>query len=328
MLGQPVLSVEPIGLGRNSQVYDVTSEAGRYAAKVYFRHPLDGRDRLRVEFSSLAFLRANGLTNVPQPIKADADIGIGIYEFVEGERIASASVKPAEVDAAVEFLVALRTLRDHEGSRDFGPASEACFSVSGFLKNIERRLLWLPNVPDGTVEQQALHTFVRTQFVPALERIRRWLAQSSTGIKEELAPSERTLSPSDFGFHNALRRTGELVFLDFEYFGWDDPAKMVADFLLHPAMSLSEPLKRRLVTGLLSRFEPSLAQRLEMVYPLCGLKWCLILLNEFVPNYRLRREFAQAMGRPRSEVLVEQLAKAHRMLERVLDDHEHFPYCD
>ena len=45
----------------------------------------------------------------------------------------------------------------------------------------------------------------------------------------------RVLSPSDFGFHNALRRPdGTIVFVDFEYFGWDDPAKMMADAMLHP----------------------------------------------------------------------------------------------
>ena len=44
--------------------------------------------------------------------------------------------------------------------------------------------------------------------------------------EQELLEQYRTLSPSDFGFHNALRTpAGTMVFLDFEYFGWDDPAK-------------------------------------------------------------------------------------------------------
>jgi hypothetical protein len=56
----------------------------------------------------------------------------------------------------------------------------------------------------------------------------------------ELAEEMRTLSPSDFGFHNAIRKTdGTLCFIDFEYFGWDDPVKLTADFLHHPGMALS-----------------------------------------------------------------------------------------
>ena len=42
--------------------------------------------------------------------------------------------------------------------------------------------------------------------------------------------AQRALSPSDFGLHNALRgQDGQLRFVDFEYFGWDDPVKLVSD---------------------------------------------------------------------------------------------------
>ena len=42
------------------------------------------------------------------------------------------------------------------------------------------------------------------------------------------------------GSNDALRQTdGRLRYVDFDYFGWDDPAKLTADFLLHPAMQLS-----------------------------------------------------------------------------------------
>ena len=38
------------------------------------------------------------------------------------------------------------------------------------------------------------------------------------------------ISPSDFGFHNALRTNTGPVFFDFEFSGWDDPAKTIIDF--------------------------------------------------------------------------------------------------
>ena len=56
----------------------------------------------------------------------------------------------------------------------------------------------------------------------------------------------RSLVPSDFGFHNSLRRPdGSLAFVDFEYFGWDDPVKLTADILLHPGRPLAAPQRRR-----------------------------------------------------------------------------------
>ena len=52
--------------------------------------------------------------------------------------------------------------------------------------------------------------------------------------------------PSDFGFHNSLRREdGSLAFVDFEYFGWDDPVKLTADILLHPGSPLAASQRRR-----------------------------------------------------------------------------------
>jgi thiamine kinase-like enzyme len=133
------------------------------------------------------------------------------------------------------------------------------------------------------------------------------------------------LSPSDFGFHNSLRRgDGRLVFLDFEYFGWDDPAKTVSDFLLHPAMELSPALRERFLTGALKAFgDPGLGARVRAVYPLFGLKWCAILLNEFTLEHMERRCFAD--GAPGAWSGPEQLEKARRMLAGVMHDYPHFP---
>ena len=50
-----------------------------------------------------------------------------------------------------------------------------------------------------------------------------------------LDTQESVLSPSDFGFHNALLGPdGKLCFIDFEYAGWDDPAKLICDFFCQP----------------------------------------------------------------------------------------------
>ena len=51
------------------------------------------------------------------------------------------------------------------------------------------------------------------------------------------------LSPSDFGFHNTIK-SKKLYFIDFEYFGLDDPVKLVIDFILHPGMKLNLQLKK------------------------------------------------------------------------------------
>jgi thiamine kinase-like enzyme len=155
------------------------------------------------------------------------------------------------------------------------------------------------------------------------------LASEGTSFSAELNPQERTLSPSDFGFHNALRRpNGQIVFLDFEYFGWDDPAKMISDFLLHPGMDVGEGLKQRFLVKCINAYQGSghLAKRVAILKPAHGLKWCLLLLNEFVPAYLRRRGFASERVLDESELQSQQLSKARRMLRDVMDQSEHPPY--
>jgi thiamine kinase-like enzyme len=286
-----------------------------------------------VEFSSLKFLWENGMKCIPQPIYISRDLGCAVYEYVDGEKISPQEVTNADIDVAVQFLDGLKELREREGSGDFSPASEACFSIKAVVENIEARWTRLSGLQSEETPYRALKDFLRTEFKPSFDEILKWcktsLKRSRLSFDAELLQGERTLSPSDFGFHNALRlRDRRVVFIDFEYFGWDDPAKMISDFLLHPAMPLPEDLRRRFVSGILKEFEGyrSLAERVETVYPLFGLKWCLILLNEFVPELLLRRGFARYENMDRSGIQGEQLTKAKRMLQRVAHEYEQFPY--
>ena len=324
LLGSGVSAIERLGGGRNSRVYRLTGTDERfYVLKIYFRHPSDSRDRLWTEFNSLRFLWENRLYDIPQPLSVDWEQACALYEYIEGQKICALTER--EIDIATNFLGRLKNLCSQERSQSFTPASEACFSGNALLANLQSRLSRLVDEA-GSVPN--LREFLDAELIPAFEDIVRW-SRPRISFEYELTVSERTLSPSDFGFHNALQRdNGQLVFLDFEYFGWDDPAKTISDFLLHPAMSLSAELKRQYVAAMFDHFAeyPQLYKRVETIYPLYGIKWCLILLNEFLPEHRLRRQFA---GGNNPEILrMEQLTKARRMLQSIRGEYEQFPYFD
>lgn len=333
LLGHHVTSIERIGGGRNSKVYRLTCGPSQYAAKVYFRHSLDDRNRLEVEFSSLQFLWKNRVRCVPRPIGADRNRGGAVYEYIEGKKISPQEVTGPDIDYAVQFLTRLKKLRNRKGSSYLPLASEACFSVQAVVENIELRLNRLSVLRNSGAQYNALREFLTNEFMPSFADVTRWcksnLNKAGMSFVSELPYEERTLSPSDFGFHNALRRSDDqIVFLDFEYFGWDDPAKMISDFLLHPAMELREDLRRRFVSSILSCFVDNryLEKRVEIVYPLFGLKWCLILLNEFVPEGLLRRGFASGSDLDKSKVQAKQLSKARQTFHRIKNEYEYFPY--
>lgn len=326
LLHKPVQAVVRIGKGGNSKVYRVVCEDGsRYAAKFYFQRTMDGLDRLDVEFSSLRFLSENGEHCVPQPLAADRYNQIALYQYVDGAEIDPRVVSERDIEEVVSFAMRLKHLSTLEKSDLLPRAAEACLSFVALHDNILRRFERLSAVHGEDACYADMQQFVSQKFAPALDAI---VGRARAKIGEaawaaELPRSAWTLSPSDFGFHNALRRPdGSLVFIDFEYFGKDDPAKMIADFLLHPAMELSESARHSYTERMLDCFsaDRGLPDRLALSYPLFGLKWCMILLNEFVPKFLERREFAIEAGANREDVRVRQLVKSERMLGRIMND--------
>ncbi len=329
LLGLEVDSATQISGGRNSIVFCLEAGGRRFAGKQYFRDPEDRRDRLQTECDCLRFLRRNNVENVPGVVACNPELRLGVFEYVEGESPAQGGAGEHDIDLALDFARMLAGLRASPEAASQPTASEACFSPADAVQAIHRRLEPLRRVGDAELDR-----FLQDTFLPKFEKAAAWSREACRDSGESfdvpLASELRTLSPSDLGFHNSIRRSdGSLVFLDFEYFGWDDPAKMTADFLLHPAMELTDTLKRRFVAGAAEIFGgEDMVRRLRVHYPLAALKWCLLLLNEFLPGAFRRRGFAAGGDICRESLLAKQLAKSMAMLEKVQGDHDDFPYAD
>ena len=211
-------------------------------------------------------------------------------------------------------------------------AKDETLSGESLKKQIKRRL---ERLKSSLQSNYLLNNFLENQFIPTCEEAIYWAKSNYKNHKidfsEQINFSQRTLSPSDFGFHNALRLPdNSIVFLDFEYFGWDDPVAMMSDFLWHPAMSLTLDLKQRFVTGMceLFRKDKTFIMRFCYLYPLFGLTWVLILLNEFIPEIWHRRvQAGKATESKRLQIQEEQLLKANTYLQNVHKIMETFPYA-
>jgi hypothetical protein len=309
-----------------------------YIGKVYYYDANDQRDRLGTEFEALGFMWAKGMRNIPQPLIADRGGGLAIYEYVDGQAIDHESINKTDIDQAVVFLDSLWKLSSEPDAMQFRPASEACFTFSDIIKSIHRRLDILASIPRNGTHVPDLFYFLDEHFSPLFNQVKAWaykyLENEKIDLDYELPHIERTLSPSDFGFHNAIRRrNGNIVFIDFEYFGWDDPAKMIVDFILHPGMRLLESQKLYFKGKAVDLFQQSkyLLCRLQVAHSLFGLKWCLILLNEFTPRALARRDFASLSGDDSASERLrkEQLRKAMAMLNKVKMNHsESYAGCN
>jgi len=315
--GIPPISVVPVARGGNNRLYRVTDRNGVTALKSYPSPDDDRRDRLATEFNALSFLAACGERAVPAPIAMSRPMNAALYQWIDGEPILHPG--PADIDVALAFLRRLHGYRLESAAAALPLASEACLSGAVILRQLAEREKRLIDAATGEPELMDFVARVRE------ERHRR-AAPIEDRLADELAPQYRTLSPSDFGFHNALRdRVGRIVFLDFEYFGWDDPVKLTADFLLHPGMMLDSPARRRFAAGMaeLHGADRDFRARLRRHLPLIAFRWCFILLNEFLPGHWARRVVAG--GGDRMAAKAGQLAKARSMLGSIESVGEDLP---
>jgi hypothetical protein len=301
--------------GRNSRIWRVRDGERMFALKQYPSRRDDPRDRLSTEIGALRLMERYAVERVPRVLGIDSEHGYALLSWIDGSDVTE--VRNADIDAAIAFLTAIHGLRTTPWAAEQPLAAEACLSGHEIVRQIGGRLTRLRAVAS---DERELLDFINYCAVKQLclegPKAQRQAAAAGLAFDAELPQEWRSLVPSDFGFHNSLRRRdGSLAFLDFEYFGWDDPVKLTADILLHPGRPLLPPQRRRFRKAATRLYggDPAFVHRLSAFLPLFGLRWVLILLNEFVPERWQRRVLAGETG-SWNEVKARQLASAREFL--------------
>lgn len=312
--GGKAFVAEPLAAGGNNRVFRVLVGNERLIAKWYYHSERDSRDRLRSEFAFLGHAWSAGLRCVPRPLDCDADRHLGLYEYVEGRRLGAEEVNRDRVLEAARFFAALNEAFSRQRAAALPAASEACFSVTEHLDMVDARLARFADMQVASSVDREAAAFVG-ELRHAWSTHRRRILSAAPNPGEALPERWRCLSPSDFGFHNALLRPdGALCFLDFEYAGWDDPAKGFGDFFAHPGYPVPREHLNAFVRAAAAPFEDSAAliERARLLEPVFRVKWCCIILNEFLAEAAYRRRFAKPDLDPEASK-VAQLEKAKRL---------------
>lgn len=274
LLGMAVRGVPLSSFGANSRVMAIDAGGNRFAMKIYPDWRMKSSERCRAEWHALSYLYESGVSAVPRPIAHDPDQAILILEWIDGETVGQ--IGNREIDEALEFLSRIFSLSRLSTAERFSMASEPCLSGEEIVRQINARRQAFDADPK-------LDRFLIQRFDPALTRAIAE-AQEFAGFNSTVPVDLHSLIPADFGFHNALReRSGRIRFFDFDYFGWDDPVKLAADFILHPAMHIADEQARLFLDGMarLREHDTSFMQRYDAYSGLYTLRWALILLNVF-----------------------------------------------
>lgn len=320
---ETVISVAEINRGANSRIYKVVTRSNSYALK---RYPLptanDTRNRLHTETVALQYMRRNRISNIPAVIATSPEQSFSLLSWVEGD--AFASVNDNDIYSFAEFLTRLSLISDSNAMKmDIPYASEACVRGSAILEHIQQRLCKLN---EAASEHPALKQFLSELFLPYIDmatgKAKSFYLQNGASFHDEIDKELQVLIPSDFGSHNALRANDNIMFLDFEYFGWDDPVTSTANFILHPAMSLSDWQKQTFISlmeEVFTKRDQLYKKRLDALLPLYAARWAAIILGEFIPGrFAHRVQSGQYKPEDKQNILNIQLAKARALINAVL----------
>jgi hypothetical protein len=251
------------------------------------------RDAFAHEVLMHSFYAAQTGVAVPALLAHDEACRAILFDYIKGEAVSAP--EEGNIEELARFLVESNASHILERARQVGlpMASESGICTSDHWRCAVDRLdalLGSARADDVTAE---MHDFLRSEVQPALDALK-----PSDG-----SAAGPCLSPSDFGFHNVIRRDdGSLCFLDFEHAGWDDPAKLVADFILQPeALLCSESAECFLESlGESEPFGRDIRNRVRETLAIQKCKWTVIILNVFArPGVPL-------------QVKAERLAKARR----------------
>ena len=290
-------NIRQIEHGRNNQIYLIHQEKNKWIVKKYYRHANDPRKRLENEFGFLSFLKNNDVIQIAEPIAFDNKQNMGLFSHLSGEL--PKAINGNFVNQACDFIKKINELRNEKSAKYLPEASEACFSIISHINCVKKRFAQLINIVPNSIIQKEVLAFVKSSLLNSFNKITEEIVEkcSEEKLQQTLPYEFRIISPSDFGFQNTLVKNNTLYFLDFEYAGWDDPAKLICDFGCQPEMPIKDEylqvFKNSFLTWLVDAED--LINRSEIMMPLYRLKWCCIMLNEFNSVGRDRRYHAGEM---------------------------------
>ena len=300
--------VLPLPGGRNNRVWRVDCSTESFLLKSYFWSESDPRDRLGQEWAFLEFLRSIGSCKAPEPLAKDVPSRFALLEFIAGDP--PQEIMESDILDAAEFLAEMNA--QPAFAKNLPSVSEACFSIQAHLETTAARIDRLQQIQSTSEDHEKAVVFIRDTLLPLWHELRKRIeVLPDSALHEILAPSERCLSPSDFGFHNALRQSdGTLRYVDFEYAGWDDPAKTLIDFTNQPDRLLSESLAALFLEKTIPFFRNpnALHRRLALLTPLYQIKWACICLNAFFPHRPLDPTRPLAFQLSRSKIMTSRVS--------------------
>lgn len=315
--------VTPMDRTGNNKVFIVNSGSSVFFVKQFFESYEDKRNRFQAEISFIEYAHLCAPGKVPEMYAIDMENKFIIFENVVGDKLTVENINEDLILDAASFFSALnRPELKLTSGKKLLDASEACFSIRDHINLINQRIINLEKVDDNLNTASAFHTItglIRKQFEEIKKQIIFHANLNGIDINLEIERENQVISPSDFGFHNCIMKgNNDLIFIDFEYAGWDDPAKVTGDFFSQLQVPVPENYFSLFVEKAFENLnnKAEVITRAKLLLPLYKIKWTCIAMNVFIPVNLERRLFSN----PNIDVEVlkaDQIQKAKTILNNI-----------
>lgn len=311
-----------IKAGNNNKLFRLDSNKGyQLLLKIYYE---DDRLRLQREFDAFYFLNQKKFLHIPKAFVKNDEYHFAAYSFEQGNSKSNKAISSSDIRIMAKFIAKLHKIRKEQIQVIFRPAVFACFSLQNYIDNIHfRSQKYFDYIATGNAHQK-IQAFHKQQDI---EQSIKLLIKDAIGnlteeeLRQTLPDNQQGLSPVDFGPHNMIfKEDGEIVFIDFEYFGWDDPAREIGDFVNHDqTKDIPKDLKKLFIKSYIQQISASGAfiRRLQIVIKLIAIEWLSIHLYAMTPEKMSARRFADNNFSDDS-YLDEQIAKFQERMNNLL----------
>ena len=291
--------IETIVAGKNNLVEKIFYKKKIFIYKKYLKDQGNGINysRYKSETSFINLLTSKNIKNLPLILATDPYSQENLFNFINGKKVKKITKK--DIRQCINFIKKINFQISNKKISNFKMATEACISIDDHIKTAERRILMLSKFPKNYGIYKKTKKFINQELKEAFTISKNNIYQlfSKNEINEKLKEKELILSPSDFGFHNIIKKNSKLYFFDFEYAGKDDPVKLMSDYICQPDYKLNISQINFFYRNILKMFKnkKKINKRFQAVINIHRIKWCCVILSEILSKqYFKRRKFAKS----------------------------------
>jgi thiamine kinase-like enzyme len=268
--------IEKLNGGINNPTYLFFNKKYKFVLKQIKAEPSPTFNNYLAEKQLLTLASTVAVTNVPKLISALDNERVLILEYIQPDNIENLfNVNLFSIKECINFIKKLNSDPQLSHKTITQRAADSSCKLSEHILNIDLRI--------SNFNTDHLPTELNTKASELLSLlVKKWGDLKNESIEYlNNNPSINTIdenfmivSPSDFGFHNIIIKNNKLVFIDFEFSGWDDPAKMYCDFILQPKFQIPREFYNLLNENFLNKEYRNLYKdRTYWLYKLLKFKW-------------------------------------------------------